>query len=101
MKEFKTKLRQVGNKNFTFVKTKSVHTCSHCLKDIPLGSECLTVNPRMCNRRWYCEDCVQLMLNVQRARIALDSVAFDDEGASMACLEWVSEAESELYALRE
>ena len=81
---FKNNLKKNGSKNFTFVKVRSPHNCSHCLKIVETGTECLTVNPRRNSRRWYCEDCAELMFNVQQAKSALNSVDFDDEGAAYA-----------------
>lgn len=94
--KFKSDLKKKSNKNFTFVKVRGSYSCYHCLKTIKTGEECLTFNPKNKSRCWYCENCVQLMLNVQQARIAFNSVVFDDEGAVMACLDWIDEAEGKL-----
>lgn len=93
---FKNNIKKNGSKNFTFVKVRSPHNCSHCLKIVETGTECLTVNPRRNSRRWYCEDCAELMFNVQQAKSALNSVDFDDEGAAYAYMDWLEEAEAEL-----
>lgn len=53
------------------------------------------------NRRWYCEDCVQAMLNVSKAKTFYNNIAFGDEGGAQAALEWISEAESELENRRQ
>lgn len=96
MKDFKEKCKKANNKNFTFVKIRTIRHCSHCLKTMVPGTECLTVNPRRGNRRWYCEDCVQAVLNVEKAKSFYDNIAFGDEGGAQAALEWISEAESVL-----
>ena len=94
IEKFKAELKKKGNKNFTFVKIRTPHTCANCLKTLPTGIECLTVNPKMGSRRWICSYCVQALLDLYVARSALASVAFGDEGGYMACFDWVSECEN-------
>lgn len=93
LERFKQDLKKRGNKNFTFVKIRSARICSHCLQTQSAGTECLTINPKKSSRRWYCCNCVQLVLNIEQARVALNSVAFGDEGGYMAFDEWLSECE--------
>lgn len=97
---FRKQLKKRGNKNFNFVTARKVHHCSHCLKVIRLHEECLTFNPYMGTRRWYCENCVQLMLNVKQAQVMRSLVAFDDEGAELAFMEWEDEALADLEEAR-
>ena len=94
---FKSYLKKRGSKNYIFVKIRSPHNCYHCSKALGVGTECLTINPKMGSRRWYCAGCVQLRLNVAEAQAIYDSTAFDDEGAGWANLEALEEAEAMLY----
>ena len=98
LEEFKRFLDKKGTTAFKFVKIRAVRTCAHCLKAQPIGTSCLTVNKRYSPRCWYCENCVQLLLNVNEARVHRRNVAFGDEGAELAFIEWEDEA---LQALEE
>ena len=100
LNDYKVYVNKQNTKNFRFVKIKANRECQHCQDLIPKGVNCLTVNPKIGNRSWYCDRCVSLMLNVKVARSALNSVAFDDEGAGYACQEWLDEAISELEEVR-
>lgn len=97
LNDYKVYVNKQNTKNFRFVKIKANRECKHCQDLIPKGVNCLTINPKDRGRSWYCDRCVSLMLNVQVARSALNSVAFDDEGAGWANLEALEEAEAMLY----
>ena len=88
------------NKNFTFVKIKSDRCCCHCGKTIQRGTECLTINKKLESRKWMCDDCVILHLNVSNARSMLNSITFGDEGGAMACMEFLGEAKEALEEAR-
>lgn len=99
--KFKNEVKKNKSKNFGFVKIREKRYCYHCSNELAAGIECLTVNPRLGNRRWYCDKCVTLMLNVELAKEMYSRVAFGDEGAAMACLEAIAEAEEELESAGE
>lgn len=101
LRQFKQQVKARKSKNIAFVKIRTMHNCYHCLRAIPSGTECLTINPRGSGRYWLCNDCLVAWLNIKQARAAMNNVAFGDEGAYMACMEWESEALDEWDELGE
>jgi transcription elongation factor Elf1 len=98
--QLKQGLQRENNKNFTIVKCRKSHTCSHCGNTIENSSECLTVNAKNNGRKWYCKSCVAIMLEIKNAQEIFNNTAFDDEGAALANLENIDLAVSEFESLR-
>lgn len=90
-------LKQFLNKsnNFKIVNIKQPHTCEYCGKQLPVGTECLTVNKKSESRKWYCKDCIELQLEINKAQCRLNTTPFDDEGAVLANMEYLDELQSE------
>lgn len=99
--EVKRIVNQNKNKNVRFVKVKADRTCKHCGETITKGSECLTVNERFGSRYWLCEKCTSLQISIVNTRLDLESVAFGDEGAAYAYMDFLSELEDEYYSRSE
>lgn len=96
VEDFKSTLNRYNNRNFKFVKVKSDRHCRYCGERIPAGQECLTINKRYKGRSWECTTCVSLKLQVMDAKALCNAVPFDDEGADMACSEYLDEVISRL-----
>lgn len=88
------------NTNLSIVKCRDNHTCGHCNRVINRGESCLTVNSRQQHRRWYCNECVSLLNEVNNAKLALENVVFDDEGGVIACQERLDEAIAEFESVK-
>ena len=95
--QFKQQTEKVYTRNFKFVKIRANRLCEHCSKQLTVGTECLSINPRFKERIWSCDDCVQKRLNLSNARIFKASIAFGDEGGYMAAQEWEDEAIAAFY----
>jgi hypothetical protein len=97
MEKVKLNLKQFLNKsnNFKIVNIKQQHTCGHCRKQLPVGTECLTVNKKSESRKWYCKDCAELQLEINKAQYRLNTTPFNDEGAALANIEYLDELQSE------
>ena len=85
------------DKNYYAPKTKANHFCCHCKNLIPKGTVCLTINRKDTQRVWVCDACLGLKLEITSTKCDLDSVAFGDEGASMALCDCLDELKGELY----
>lgn len=112
LNELRLKARARNTKNFKFVVVRKSHSCRYCGKIIKAGTEALTTNKKNEGRVWACLCCVEKQLqaqtkkaeamqNLAKAQAFKASVAFGDEGAYMAAMEWESEALGELEELDE
>lgn len=101
LEDYKKSLkRNKKNRNYCFVKIKSNHSCGHCGTTIKEGTECLTINKRHSDRMWVCDDCLSLKLSIVNTKGELNCVAFGDEGASMALMDYLNELEAEFLEKR-
>jgi hypothetical protein len=93
-------LKQFINKsnNLKIVNIRRQHYCGHCGKQLTTGTECLTVNKRSEPRKWYCKDCVELLLEINKAQHRLNTTPFDDEGGALANMQYLDELQSEFLS---
>lgn len=84
-----------SSKNFKEVNVRKDRICWHCGSIIPIGTPCVTINPKFNGRHWLCKSCYALYKNILVARVSLDAVLFDDEGAAYANADWLDNVVSE------
>ena len=100
LEEYKREANKRKTKNFYFVNVAVAHNCAHCNNKIAVGQNCLTANMARKGRKWYCDECVALLIRLHNANMVHNAVPFGDEGGHLAALQLIDELESELYARR-
>ena len=84
-----------GNNNFKEVSVRKDRICWHCGNIIPVGTSCITINPKFDGRHWLCNSCYGVYKSILEAKGSLDAVPFDDEGAAYANADWLNDVVSE------
>lgn len=88
------------SKNSCFVTIRADRNCHICRGIIPKGTKCLTINPKFGDRYWVCNTCYNLSHNIAVTKAELNNLPFDDEGAVLAYMDFLSELEGELEERR-
>jgi len=84
------------NKNFYVTKVRVSHNCRFCGRLINPGDKALTINPKRESRFWLCEKCVSDIRRFHRVNKETANIAFGDEGAVFANMDFQSELAEEL-----
>lgn len=84
------------SKNSCFVTIRADRNCHICRGIISKGTKCLTINPKFGDRYWVCNTCYNLSHNIAVTKAELNNLPFDDEGAVLAYMDFLSELEGEL-----
>lgn len=83
------------NTNFCYVKVREDRSCTHCGSLIKKGTRCITVNKKSECRKWLCEECYNLQMEILNAKVELDLCTFGDEGGAMAMSDALDELKEE------
>lgn len=77
--------------NFKKVKVKQERICHYCEKKINKGSNAITINPYMKGRKWFHENCYEILSDIKETEQKLKNITFDDEGAYYAYKDYIED----------